>query len=165
MKRLVPILAVSLALAGCGSSSEPSANSEALPTIRRPVGPPPSPETRTAFVRMPAVPGRPAAGYFDLRIRGDRGALVSVDSPHAARIELHETMSSGNMSGMRPLQRIPVRDGEMLSFRPGGRHLMLFDLDPGLAAGGTVILLLHFERGDPVGISARLVSPGGDTGH
>lgn len=165
MKRLVPILAAALALASCGSGSEPTAKSEALPPVVRPVGPAPSPETRTAMVRMPAVPGRPAAGYFRLRIRGDRGALISVDSPHAGRIEIHETMSSGNMSAMRPLGRIPVRDGEMLSFRPGGRHLMLFDLDRRLAAGDQVILLLEFERGAPVGIAARLVPPGSDVGH
>jgi copper(I)-binding protein len=165
MKSLVPILAAALALASCGSGSEPKANSKPVPMVVRPVGPPPPTETRTAFVRMPAVPGRPAAGYFDLRIEGDRGALVSVDSPNAGRIELHETMSSGNMTSMRPLERIPVRDGEMLSFRPGGRHLMLFDLDRTLVAGDQVILLLEFERGNPVGIAARLVPTGSDVGH
>jgi copper(I)-binding protein len=165
MRRLVPILAAALALASCGSGSEPTANSEHVPMVRRPVAPPPPAETRTAVVRMPAVPGRPAAGYFELRIRGDRGALVSVDSPHAGRIELHETMSSGNMSSMRPLERIPVRDGEMLSFRRGGRHLMLFDLDRNLAPGDQVILLLEFERGTPVGISATLMPTGSDVGH
>jgi copper(I)-binding protein len=75
---------------------------------------------------------------------------------------MHETMNMGGMSEMRPLGRIPVRDGETLSFTPGGRHLMLFDIDRGVAAGGRIDLVLHFERGDPVTISATMVPTGGD---
>ncbi|HYI48813.1 MAG TPA: copper chaperone PCu(A)C [Allosphingosinicella sp.] len=113
-------------------------------------------------MRLHAVPGRPAAGYFDYRVTGDRGALLSVSSPQAGRIELHETMAHGNMTSMRPIERLAVRDGETLSFRPGGRHLMLFDIDRSVPAGGRIALILHFERGDPATISATLVPTGGD---
>jgi copper(I)-binding protein len=113
-------------------------------------------------VRLPAVPGRPAAGYFDYRVAGDRGALVSVSSPQAGRVEMHETMNMGGMSEMRPLDRIPVRDGETLSFAPGGRHLMLFDIARDVAAGGRIDLILHFERGEPVTVPATAVPTGGD---
>jgi hypothetical protein len=122
----------------------------------------PAPATQpSATVRLPAVPGRPAAGYFQLRIPGDRGALLSVTSPQAGRIELHETMDMGNMSTMRPLDRVTVHDGETLSFAPGGRHLMIYDLAPNLVAGGRIDLILHFGRGDPVTLTATLVPAGG----
>jgi len=142
MKRLVPIAAALLALAACGGAGP---------------APPPGP---TATVRLAAVPGRPAAGYFQLAVQGDRGALVSVTSPRAGRIEMHETMNMANMSTMRALSSIPVRDGETLSFAPGGRHLMLYDLGPGAAAGGRIDLVLHFERGDPVTLTAAVVAAG-----
>jgi copper(I)-binding protein len=141
MRTTVPIMAALLALAACGD-------------------PAPSP---SATVRLAAVPGRPAAGYLTLPITGDRGALVSVTSPQAARIEMHETMTHGNMSSMRPLARIAVRDGETLSFTPGGRHLMIFDLDRRIPAGGEVTLVFHFERGEQ-SLSARVVPTGGDVG-
>lgn len=147
MRTTVPIIAILVALAGCGDGSEPAAKSEP-----------------TATVRLPAVPGRPAAGYFELRVEGDRGALISVTSPQAGRVELHETMSSGNMTSMRPIERLPVRDGEALAFRPGGRHLMLFDLSRDVAAGGRIDLILNFERGAPVPVAATLVPTGGDVG-
>ena len=146
MRRAVPILAALTALAACGNPA-PSATREPSATIR-----------------LAAVPGRPAAGYLSLIVRGDRGALLSVASPQAGRIEMHETMSSGNMTSMRPLERIPVRDGETLSFTPGGRHLMLFDLDRRVPAGGRVTLVFNFERGGAETLSAAVVPTGGDVG-
>jgi hypothetical protein len=142
MRTTVPIMAALLALAACGDPV-PSAS---------------------ATVRLAAVPGRPAAGYLTLPVAGDRGALVSVSSPQAARIEMHETMTHGSMSSMRPLARIAVRDGETLSFTPGGRHLMIFDLDRRIPAGGEVTLVFHFERGGEQSLSARVVPTGGDVG-
>jgi periplasmic copper chaperone A len=146
MKRLVSMIGALLLLQGCNQASAPA---------------PPQP---SATVRLAAVPGRPAAGYFELRVQGDRGALLSVTSPQAGRMELHETMDMGNMSTMRPLDRVPVRDGETLRFAPGGRHLMIYDLAPNLAAGGRIDLVLHFERGDPVTLAATLVPAGGEIG-
>jgi copper(I)-binding protein len=143
MKRLVPLVAASLALCGCGGA-----------------GPAP-PSAPAATVRLPAVSGRPASGYFQLRIEGDRGALLAVTSPQAGRIEMHETMNMANMTAMRALGQVPVRDGETLSFAPGGRHLMLYDLGRDAAAGRRIDLVLHFARGGPVRLTATLVPAGG----
>jgi copper(I)-binding protein len=118
-----------------------------------------------ATVRLAAAPGRPAAGYLTLQITGDRGALVSVASPQAGRIEMHETMSEGTMSAMRAIERIPVRDGETLAFEPGGRHLMLFDVDPAVHAGGRIDLVLNFEHGAPVTLAAEAAAPGEQVSH
>lgn len=145
MRFPVPILTALAVLAGCGDGGRPAPS-----------------DTQAATVRLAPVPGRPAAGYFSLRIEGQRGALVSVTSPKAGRIELHETMSHGNMSGMRPLDRVPVRDGETLAFVPGGRHLMIYELDRSVGNGGRMPLILHFERGAPVTLTAEVTFAGGD---
>jgi periplasmic copper chaperone A len=139
-------MATLLALAACGG------------------GDPAPPAQPAATVRMAAVPGRPASGYFQLRIDGDRGALLSVTSPQAGRIEMHETMNMANMTSMRALGQVPVRDGETLSFTPGGRHLMVYDVSHAVAAGQRIDLVLHFQRGDPVTLAATLVPAGGDVG-
>jgi periplasmic copper chaperone A len=144
MKRLVPIMAALLALAAC--DSQPIQHTPMAPTVR-----------------LAAVPGRPAAGYFELIVDGDLGALVSVTSPQARRVEMHETMSAGNMTSMHPLARIPVRGGERLIFAPGGRHLMLFDMDPAVRPGSEIALVLNFERGPPRALSATATSAGGET--
>jgi copper(I)-binding protein len=142
MKGLVPALAAALALFGC--DSRPVRVTAAAP-----------------LVRLPAVPGRPAAGYFEIDIDGERGALISVTSPQARRVEMHETMAAGTMSAMRPIGRIPVRDGDRLAFAPGGRHLMLYELAPTVRAGGEILLVLRFERGEPRTLAARVEAAGG----
>jgi len=122
----------------------------------------PTPVTAASpSVRLPAVPGRPAAGYFELDADPGQGALTSVSAPQAHRVEMHETMSAGNMTSMRPLDRVAVPAGQRLVFAPGGRHLMLYDLNPAIRPGGEVTLVLHFEHGPPVTLSARVESAGG----
>ena len=144
MKRLVPIVAALLVLSACGGAG------------------PAAPAQPAATVRLAAVPGRPASGYFELPIEGDPGALLSVTSAQARRIEMHETMSAGNMTSMRPLARVPVTSGGRLTFAPGGRHLMLYDLDPAIRPGGQIILVLHFERGPPVSLAFAVTSASGE---
>lgn len=157
MRSTVPVLATMLALSACGQAAHDGHNAAGNATT-----PKAAPAAAGGIVRLHAVPGRPAAGYFDYRVVGDRGALVSVSSPRAGRVEMHETMNRNGMSEMRPLARIPVRDGETLSFTPGGRHLMLFDIARDIPAGGRIDLILHFEHGDTVTITATLVPTGGD---
>jgi copper(I)-binding protein len=147
MRPLIPLaaalIAPALLLAGCNARSTSSTVS-----IRNPV------------VRLPAAPGGPAAGYFTMFASTDHVALASISSPKADRIEMHETMSSGSMSSMRPLERIAVKNGEEIVFAPGGRHLMLFGVDPALKPGDHIPLVLHFSKSGVAAISARVVGPG-----
>jgi len=145
------MLAALMALSACGAPATNETN--AVRQAEAPSGP---------VVRLNPVPGRPAAGYFTLRIEGDKGALISVSSPQAGRIEMHETMRDGNMTQMRPIPRLPVRDGESLVFAPGGRHLMLFDLARTIEAGGGMTLIFRFERGAEQRLIAEIVPTGGD---
>jgi copper(I)-binding protein len=75
---------------------------------------------------------------------------------------MHETMMSGSISSMRSLHRIPVRDGEMLRLVSGGRHLMLYDVDPNVRPGGEIVFTLHFEHGPPERLAALVVSASGE---
>jgi copper(I)-binding protein len=159
MRKTVPIVAALLALPACGQSASSGNDATANHAAANPAA---AAVPAGPVIRLPAVPGRPGAGYFDYRVEGDRGALLSVTSPQAGRVEMHETVMSGHTSEMRPIDRIAVRDGETLSFTPGGRHLMVHDLARTVAAGDLIDLILHFERGEPVTIRATLQPVGGD---
>lgn len=113
------------------------------------------PTVADAWVRLPAVPGRPAAAYFIAR-GGDLDVkLTGVVTPAAARAELHESMAGG----MRPMAGVPLAAGGTVAFAPAGRHVMLFDVDPTLKPGDTVPLQISFTRigEDVVTVDARVV--------
>jgi periplasmic copper chaperone A len=146
MRSLVPTLAIAIALAGC-SRSQPAA---------APDGPP--------VIRLPAVPGRPGVAYFVLHEAAGRGALVAVSSPQAGRAEMHETMGGRDMTSMRPIARAPFEHGHV-AFAPGGRHVMLFEIDPHLAPGGRAQLSFRFEHGAPLTLDAEVQAAGGPMEH
>ena len=66
---------------------------------------PDGPVASDAWVRLAAVPGRPAAAYFKLRGGAAADRLVAVASPAATRAELHEGGMEGSMMTMRPLRK------------------------------------------------------------
>jgi copper(I)-binding protein len=143
---LVSALALACTLAGCGDADDHKVSIE-NPTIR-----------------LAAVPGRPAAAYFTLDASANFGALTSVTSPQAKRAELHESMTGGSMASMRPVDRIDLSSGDPVAFAPGGKHVMLFDVDPALAPGKPAQLVFHFTSGDPVTANATVVAAGADYG-
>lgn len=115
-----------------------------------------------AWVRLPAVAGRPGALYFELKGGAEPVRLVAVDAEGAGRTELHETARVSAMMTMRRLDGVDVPVGEALRFAPGGRHVMLFDLAPSLASGGRTRITVRFAKGEPLTAEARIVAAGAD---
>lgn len=110
---------------------------------------------------LPAVKGRPGAAYFSVTNGSDKDAVLAaafVDG--AAKAELHETMGGK----MEPLKDVPVKAGETVSFARGGKHVMLFDLDEKLVAGGTAELTLTLANGDKISAPLKIEAAGGDMG-
>lgn len=156
----LPLFALPL-LAACGTAAEAPAE----------------PQVQKAWVRLPAVPGRPAAGYLTL-VGGTRDAtLVAVTTPAAARTELHETMKMdapgapdhaghegmAGMSGattMHPVKALPLPAGQTVKLAPGGLHLMLFDVDAKVAPGASVPLRVEFADGHTLETQAKAVAAG-----
>lgn len=156
MKRLLPILAA-LAVSACGTPSpQQQNNSNAANAHERA-------ETTGPIFQLPVLAGRPGAAYFTIDVPADHGALVGVTSPQAGRVEMHETMQQGSMSSMRPAERLAPENGRLVLAR-GGRHLMLFEVSPRLAAGGRAQLVLRFEHGQTLTLDAAVVDAGGEHG-
>jgi copper(I)-binding protein len=136
----LPIIALLLAVAGCERAPELSAND--------------------GWVRLPAVAGRPGAAYFTIRGGDQPVTLLKVSTPSAIRAELHESGGEGGMATMRPVQQVDVAAGSSVTFAPGGKHVMLFDVDPQLKVGDTAKLSLDFADGKTLDVAAKVVGPG-----
>jgi periplasmic copper chaperone A len=141
MIRSATLLAACVALASCSGKAELSGSQ--------------------AWVRLPAVVGRPGAAFFTIKGGRADDRLIEAASAVAVRTELHATEASAN--GMMTMRRLPAVDvpaGATVTFAPGGRHVMLFGLDPSIKPGTAVPLRLGFASGRTVELEAKTVPPG-----
>ena len=130
-----------VALAGCSGGSEettaPAVDEVAL-------------EVSDARLMLPAVEGRPGAIYFEVANTGDRNyAIRRADVEGAGNAELHGSMEMDGQMMMDSVGQVLVNAGESESFAPGGFHVMVFDLDPALEAGGSTEMTLTVVGGQP----------------
>lgn len=120
-----------------------------------------SEEVEDAWVRLPAVAGRPGAAYFHMRTGKDPLTIVKVSTPIALRAEMHESMKGDHgMMSMAPIAQVAVPAASGVDFAPGGKHVMLFDVSPALKVGATAPLMLHLANGDTMTLKAIVVGAG-----
>lgn len=143
MRRLLPLAALAL-LAGChGRASEPKVSH--------------------AWVRLAAVPGRPAAAYFTVTSGRAEERIVRVESALVKRIEMHESMTGDHgMMAMKPLPEAPLPARAETRFAPGSKHLMLFDVDPVVTPGTAIPLRFGLASGKTMEAEAKTVAAGED---
>lgn len=130
----------------------------ALPLALASCGPPSPLHVDGAWIRLPAVPGRPAAAYFTVHGGPRDETLIDVSCDVANHAEMHESMGGG----MKRLQEVHVPARADTSFAPGGRHVMLFDLSPSIKVNGeyTPRLLFTFADNSKFETGATVVGPG-----
>ncbi|MEE1675278.1 copper chaperone PCu(A)C [Agarivorans aestuarii] len=83
-------------------------------------------------------------------------SLVSASTPAAGRVELHTMLMDGDVMQMRKVNEIEVASGEVVELKPGGLHLMLFDLQTKFAEGEEVELNLEFSDGSQQQLTAPI---------
>ena len=114
-----------------------------------------------AWIRLPAVPDRPGAAYFTLRRHGENGiALDRIASPGVQRIELHDSMMHDGMAEMMAVEAVTVTDSDTIEFKPGGKHAMLFGIDPKIKAGDRLRLDFSVRPGGQISGEAIVIGPG-----
>jgi hypothetical protein len=110
-----------------------------------------------AWVREP-VPGRPAtAAYAVLENPGAADVeVVSATADFAGTVELHEMVRSGDMMKMAPVKSITVPAKGKVELKPGGLHVMLFELKKPVKDGETVTLTFVTSSGSKVQTTATV---------
>lgn len=98
------------------------------------------------------VPGRNVtAAYATVENPGTADLqIVGASAEVAGRVEMHEMMRSGDMMKMSPVKAISVPAKGKVELKPGGLHIMLFDLKRPLKEGETVELTLTTDKGATV---------------
>ena len=120
-----------------------------------------TPVAGDAWVRLAAVPGRPAAAYFTLHGGAAAATLAQVSAPGVTRIELHESRMTGNgMMAMDAVKAVPVPKAGTVKLAPGGFHAMLFGLPAGVTPNGKLPLTFRFDDGSAVEVPATVIGAG-----
>jgi protein SCO1 len=134
------------ALAGKNVELTPSATEVAGPAI----------QVQVAVMAAPPTTSE-AAVYLVIENSGAEDTLLSVTSPEAQGAMIHTTQTTGGQSVMQMRDRVPLRPGEILSFLPGGTHVMLMNLTRLPAAGESFPLRLRFARAGEIALAPMVV--------
>jgi copper(I)-binding protein len=107
----------------------------------------------------PAVAGTNAIGYMVLANHGRAAdALEKVESPLAARVEMHSSTTTGGVMSMKQESEVSVPAGGQVTFGPGAYHLMIIGLTRTLKAGDAVPATLSFASGAKLKVSFAVTS-------
>ncbi|QPD00001.1 copper chaperone PCu(A)C [Qipengyuania soli] len=147
------LLAAALPLAGCTGGNAPSETSADKSETGL--------EVTDARLVLPAVSGNPGAVYFNVENKGDRNvAIRSASVKGASSAMMHEMAEWDGEMVMGEMGPPMLQPGDKVSFEPGGKHVMAFDLDSSLVAGGKTELTLTIAGGKSVTAEADIKGPG-----
>jgi len=90
------------------------------------------------FSRATPPSAKVGAGYMTITNKGNvADRLVSVSSPAAGKVEIHEMTMENGVAKMREISGgLAIGAGKSLSLAPGGYHLMMTNLKKSFKAGG-----------------------------
>ncbi|NNM75776.1 copper chaperone PCu(A)C [Sphingomonas sp. ID1715] len=114
-----------------------------------------------AYVRFSPVRENPSAAYFTIHGGPQDVSLIGVSTEVAIRSEMHESMAGMNgMAGMKPVTNVQVPAGSEVKFEPGGKHVMLWNINPGIKPPKRITLTFSFSNGERIQADAPLVAAG-----
>lgn len=102
------------------------------------------------------------AGYLTIDNRGPQpDRLLSVSSPVAKRVEIHEMSMQGGVMRMRKVDGgLPVEAGGKLVLAPRGKHLMFIQPTAPFVQGKSFEATLRFERAGELRVRFQIMSIG-----
>jgi copper(I)-binding protein len=93
--------------------------------------------------------GVPAGGYFTAQNNtGKDVAITGVASEGCGMLMMHQSRSTGGMSGMDMVNEVKLAPGGQVKFAPGGYHLMCEQ--PKLRIGTKAPVAIHLSNGSTV---------------
>ena len=144
----------SLVLTACGGNEAPvEAEPEGVPGM----------SVENARMVLAPVAGNPAAVYFDLSYDGDRGLTIRrADVADAESAMLHDYGEYDFKVQMMEALPIGIKKGDKITFEPGAKHVMAFNVSPDLEPGDTTEVTLTVSGGDKYSFPAEVRAAGED---
>lgn len=109
-----------------------------------------------AWVQLNANPKAPSAGYFVIHGGPEAVTLRAIQTEGALRIEMHDNVMKDGMMTMAPLDSVDVPAETKVAFAPGGKHLMIYGINPSVVQEGKLGLTFLFSNGDRLPVDAAI---------
>lgn len=106
------------------------------------------------YVRLNPNPNAPSAAYFSIHGGGDPVVLRDITTEEAVRLEMHESKTEGGMASMAKIDTVDIPAKTVVKFEPGGKHLMLWAVNPQAVADGKMSFSFIFSNGDRILVDA-----------
>jgi copper(I)-binding protein len=110
------------------------------------------------------LPGQPVGGgFFTVKNNGSADdQLLSVASPAAGQVQIHEMSMQGNVMKMRELKDgIAIPAGKTVELTPGNLHLMFMKVTTPFKQGDKVPVTLTFAKAGKVDLVLNVLSAQG----
>ncbi|AYG66360.1 MULTISPECIES: copper chaperone PCu(A)C [unclassified Rhizobium] len=111
------------------------------------------------------LPGQPVGGGYITIHNGGKAddKLASVTSSAAGKVELHEMKMDGEIMKMREIKGgIAIPAGATVTLAPNTMHMMFKQVKAPFKQGGTVPVMLMFDKAGMVDINLPIVSAKGN---
>ncbi len=114
-------------------------------------------EVSNVWGRPSPVTDGNAAVYMLIRNTGSEDdRLIGASSDIADAIELHGMTMENDVMKMFQVESMDVPAGGSLELKPGGNHVMFIGLHEMLEVGGTVRVVLEFEKAGKIAVEAEI---------
>jgi len=106
-------------------------------------------------------PGAPVgAAYFSIENTGPSTEhLLSLTSPVAGMVQVHEMKMDGDVMRMREVKSLAIPAGRTVALKPGVLHIMLMQLKQPLKAGDKFPMTLTFDHAGKLDVSVPVEPP------
>lgn len=104
-------------------------------------------EVKNAWIREAPPGATVAALYLEINNNGGEDQILSINTPVAQLAEIHNTQVTPDGTGkMVKLENVSIQSGELLEFSPGGKHIMLINLNKVLKPGEVYKVTIDFKK-------------------
>jgi periplasmic copper chaperone A len=105
------------------------------------------------------------AVYCTIVNHGDKDKLVGARTPVASGAEIHASVSTNGVVGMRRIEALPIAARASEELAPGSTHLMLVGLGAPLSPGVKIPLTLVFAAAGEIAVEVPVVDARSPAAH
>ena len=112
-------------------------------------------EIKNAWIREAPPGATVTALYLEINNNVGEDQILSINTPVSELAEIHNTQITSDGTGkMVKLENISIESGELLEYSPGGKHIMLINLNKVLKAGEVYEVTLDFKNSGQKSVNA-----------